>query len=140
MFFVYPRNQATISLTTSGNSSDIVSTVNETTGKREKLTYKFKIKDPFNNPIAGNFSVSVTDSFLAPANLSGDNLVSYMHLSSELKGVVENPAFYFEKSSSDSLDWDLKKRAMDLLMMVQGWRYYDLPAIFNNRSNQRQKR
>lgn len=132
LFFVYPRNQATISLTTSGNSSDIVSTVNETTGKREKLTYKFKIKDTFNNPIAGNFSVSVTDSFLAPANLSGDNLVSYMHLSSELKGVIENPAFYFEKSSSDSLDWNLKKRAMDLLMMVQGWRYYNLPAIFNN--------
>jgi len=54
-----------------------------------------------------------------------DNLLSYMGLSSELKGRVNNPAHYFDTAVPQ------KERAMkmDLLMMVQGWRYYDLEKI-----------
>ena len=48
-----------------------------------------------------------------------DDLRSYMLLSSELKGYIENPAYYFEA------DDDARRIALDRLMMVQGWSRYD---------------
>lgn len=132
LFFIYPHNPANISLINPDSNYTDKYFSTETSGKREKITYKFNLKDTSNFPLQGNFSISVTDSFLSPPNLTGDNLLSYMELSSELKGVIENPTFYFDSPIGDSPDWKLKKRAMDLLMMVQGWRYYNLPAIFND--------
>ena len=47
------------------------------------------------------------------------NAQTYMLLSSELKGYIADPGYYFEAD-------DRKHRAdADLLMMVQGWRRYD---------------
>ena len=47
------------------------------------------------------------------------NAQTYMLLSSELKGYISDPGYYFEAD-------DRKHRAdADLLMMVQGWRRYD---------------
>ena len=48
-----------------------------------------------------------------------DDLRSYMLLSSELKGYIEHPEYYFEAA-------DEKRRiALDRLMLVQGWSRYD---------------
>lgn len=67
--------------------------------------------------VRGSFSQYVQD----------DNLVSYLGLSSELKGRINNPAYYFDRNIP------LRERSsyMDLLMMVQGWRYYDLEKIID---------
>ena len=47
------------------------------------------------------------------------NAQTYLLLSSELKGYISDPGYYFESD-------DKKHRAdADLLMMVQGWRRYD---------------
>lgn len=48
-----------------------------------------------------------------------DDLRSYMLLSSELKGYIENPSYYFEA------DDDAHRMALDRLMLVQGWSRYD---------------
>ncbi|PKO97218.1 MAG: hypothetical protein CVU12_01665 [Bacteroidetes bacterium HGW-Bacteroidetes-7] len=93
--------------------------------RREKATIKISLKDSSGIPVKGEFSISVTDSFLAPAQPYSDNLKSYMHLTSELRGQIERAAWYFDESNKD------RERAIDLLMMVQGWRYYDLPAILS---------
>ena len=47
------------------------------------------------------------------------NAQTWMILSSDIKGYIENPDYYFE---SDDLE---HRKAADLLMMVQGWRRYD---------------
>jgi hypothetical protein len=93
--------------------------------RREKATIRISLKDSSGSPIRGEFSISVTDSFLAPAEPYSDNIKSYMHLSSELRGQIERAAWYFDESNTE------RERAIDLLMMVQGWRYYDLPAILS---------
>lgn len=64
--------------------------------------------------------VSVTIRDKATEDLSYDNtsILSEMLLSSEIKGFVENPGYYFEKDDAE------RKQALDLLMMVQGWRRY----------------
>lgn len=117
MFFIYPKSEATVSLI-SENSE-------ETKGMREVAGYTLQLKDSLGNPIKGEFSVSVTDRFLSPLDNLTDNFKTYMLLSSEIRGAIENPAYYFEDKSLQ------RDRAMDLLMMVQGWRYYDLPAILS---------
>ena len=66
------------------------------------------------------FSVAVRD----PADYGtsyADDIRTYMLLSSELKGLIENPAWYFDNEESNSS----KSDALDLLMMVQGWTRYD---------------
>lgn len=119
LFFIFPDNVPTISLEADKPSEEL--------GRREKRTIRLSIKDRTDKPVKGEFSVSVTDSYLAPAEPFAENLISYMNLTSELKGPVENAGWYFDEASSG------RKRAMDLLMMVQGWRYYDLPLILGER-------
>ena len=48
-----------------------------------------------------------------------DDLRSYMLLSSELKGYIEDPAYYFEADDEEH------RMALDRLMLTQGWSRYD---------------
>lgn len=66
--------------------------------------------------IVPNMSVSVRDRSGDEPTYDNGNILTEMLLSSELKGFVENPMFFFEKDDS------LRRQALDLLMMVQGWR------------------
>lgn len=66
-----------------------------------------------------NFSVSVLNTNIVDDLLPyNDNIVSYMHLSSELKGKIESPGYYFKDNS-------LQRRTdLDYLLMTQGWRKF----------------
>jgi hypothetical protein len=115
LVFKYPKTLSTVTLNSKKRDEEY--------GQRERVEYTLSLKDTLGNPMQGEFSLSVTDSFLAPLDITTDNLKSYMLLSSEIKGHIENPALYFGEGIEN------RERAMDLLMMVQGWRYYDIPAI-----------
>ena len=57
-----------------------------------------------------------------------DDIRTYMLLSSELKGLIEEPGWYFERPSDDSEALPLtgeRGEGLDLLMMVQGWTRYN---------------
>ncbi len=71
----------------------------------------------------GNFAVSVTDRHSAIID-SMHSIKTQLLLSSDLKGHIENPGFYF--SAADSA---FRAKAMDNLMLTQGWRRYDVPAV-----------
>lgn len=71
-------------------------------------------------------SVSVLRSSLAGC-VQDDGAESYILLSSELKGKINDPRHYFDPS----VPIKERKTDIDLLMMIQGWNYYDIPAIFN---------
>lgn len=47
------------------------------------------------------------------------NINSWMLLSSELRGYIDNPGYYFEADDVEH------RRSADVLMLVQGWRRYD---------------
>ena len=64
------------------------------------------------------FSLSVRDAGTDEPTYNNGNLMTDLLLSSELRGFIANPAYYFEK------DDDEHRRNLDLLMMVQGWRKY----------------
>ena len=69
-------------------------------------------------PLPATISMAVRDS----KNLGtvySDNVMTNMLLSSELKGYIHNPEFYFESNDA------AHAKALDLLMMVQGWTRYN---------------
>ena len=111
-FFVLPISEGGVQMATD----------RKTYGQRDPVTCTVTL----NRPVSGDLSVSVTDDSHAPYIGTEDNIVSYMLLSSELKGYVENPQSYFD----DAVDIKEREEAVDLLLMTQGWQYYDLPAIF----------
>lgn len=55
------------------------------------------------------------------------NIVQYLNLISDLKGYVEDPSFYF--SNSDPL----ADKALDNLMITQGWRRFDWNEVIAGR-------
>lgn len=64
------------------------------------------------------FSLSVRDGNHADPLFDDGNIMTEMLLSSEIKGFIPNPGWYFEK------DDEAHRQALDLLMMTQGWRRF----------------
>ena len=83
-----------------------------------------KLTDKYTGIALGdeNFSVSVCEKEKG-MRCNYVDVLSYMLLSSEVRGYVNNPQFYF--NSNDSLS----KKALDVLMMVQGWTRYDYTQL-----------
>lgn len=64
-------------------------------------------------------SLAVRDHATDETTYGNGTMLTEMLLASEIKGFVENPGWYFEADDS------LHRHALDLLMMVQGWRRHD---------------
>lgn len=75
-----------------------------------------------------NFSVSVTDANLVQGDSLNDNINSSFLLSSELSGNVHNPAYYFLNKD------DKTKKALDLVMLTNGWRHFKWEEVLNKKS------
>lgn len=84
----------------------------------EKVALKFSLKDGLGNPFRDRFCLSVRD-MRGQGNALADDLRTSMLLSSDLKGFIENPSWYFDSEDTE------RDTALDLLMLVQGWERYD---------------
>ena len=67
----------------------------------------------------GSVSVTVRDDSRSDNLYDNGNILTEMLLSSEIRGFVPQPNWYFEADDS------LHRIALDLLMMTQGWRRFD---------------
>ncbi len=94
----------------------------ESYGKREPVEVTATVTDAAGNPLAGSFSVAVTDSGLVDADGASD-IYTELLLSSDLRGHIEDPAWYFAPDNADA-EWGL-----DALMLTQGWRRYDISQL-----------
>ena len=77
-----------------------------------------------NEDVNMSMSVFLVDSIQAPYTLQ--DIESYMLLSSELKGYVESPGLYFDSTKMTALE---KYKAIDNLMLTQGWTSYNWQDI-----------
>ena len=91
-------------------------------GKRKKNVIQIDVPDT----IATNLSVAVTDVDLDPVQ-KGENIVSNILLTSDIKGYVHNPGYYF------SGDADSVQDHLDLVMMTNGWRRFNWDNVLTNR-------
>lgn len=94
--------------------------------RREVVNGKIKITDAYNKPLQGTFSVAVTDDNDVSVDTC-QNILSNLLLSSELKGHIESPAYYFRKDDRST------STALDLLMLTQGWRRYNIPDVIKGK-------
>lgn len=92
-------------------------------GKREPVELNFKLSTQDTIPTKGSFSLSVTDSYLVKQDSTNNDILSYLLLSSDLKGYIEEPQQYFADNS-----W-LTQEKTDLLMLTQGWRKFNTSDI-----------
>ena len=82
------------------------------------INLQLQANDAFGNPLHGIFTVSVTDSLYGSHDVHDACLRSQMLLSSDLKGKIENPGWYFQDRDS------LRLQALDLVMKTHGWSGY----------------
>ncbi|MDN5200853.1 TonB-dependent receptor plug domain-containing protein [Fulvivirgaceae bacterium BMA10] len=94
---------------------------------RETSDIHIVLKDPEGNPVEGNLSMAITDSELIyQVNEEQEDIKSYFLLSSDLKGEIENPGYYFNEKN------EYRKIALDYLLMTQGWRRFTWKSILSD--------
>ncbi len=91
-----------------------VNAILKSTDKRKKNEIQIDVPDSF----PANLSVSITDADLNALN-QADNIFSNVLLTSDIKGYVHQPAYYFSNSADSVADH------LDLVMMTNGWRRFN---------------
>lgn len=85
------------------------------------------VEDEFLTDLSGSFSVAITDDGQVAQDSLQDNILSYLLLTSELKGYVEEPASYFVNNRV------MSRRRLDLLMLTQGWTRFDVSDVLKEK-------
>lgn len=85
---------------------------------KEMVRMDIELQDEFGMPIEGDFSVSVNDAYQVMHLENSQNIVSYLQLSSELKGEIEQPFYYFNRENPNA------EKYLDNLLLTQGWRRF----------------
>lgn len=112
LFFQYPRTL----------KDSISVTVKETS-----LLPSAPINLSFHAPPSTIFSLSVRDAD-TEKNISSLDCENWLLLAGELHGYVSHPEYYFESDDAEH------REAADLLMLVQGWRRYDLSQMMGKKN------
>jgi len=95
--------------------------------KREKVKLALDSKDPQGKPTLGSFSVAILDESKVPFNEADETtIMSNLLLSSDLKGFIEQPNYYFDETNEDKI------RQLDILLLTQGWRRFEWKNILSN--------
>ena len=90
---------------------------------RSPVSLDIHLSDMSGQPIKGNFSLSVTDNYAIGCDSIGDNILSNLLLTSDLKGYIETPGYYF-KNNTQRL-----KACLDNLMLTQGWSRFNVEDL-----------
>ncbi|MDX9728909.1 MAG: hypothetical protein RBT50_06570, partial [Bacteroidales bacterium] len=121
-----PLSERLVFCMSNDQARTVIDTDAQNYAKRSPVRASVHITGPDGKPRAGSFSVSVTDdSDLLPD--SSVTILTTLLLTSELKGYINNPGFYFRKNNP------LASAGLELLMMTNGWRRYDLPAVLTGK-------
>ena len=86
---------------------------------REKVSVKVMTKDDMGSPVSSNLSIAIADNkLLSFADDKQDHILSYLLMSSELRGKIHEPVFYFDSEEPKA------KKALDYVLLTNGWREY----------------
>lgn len=83
--------------------------------KRGKNVIEVEIPDT----LLSNLSLSITDANLIGTGESDDNIFSHLLLTSELRGYIHNPGYYFSSFADSTV------KQLDLVMLTHGWRRFN---------------
>ncbi|MES2112010.1 MAG: TonB-dependent receptor plug domain-containing protein [Bacteroidota bacterium] len=93
---------------------------------RQKVTINLDAITKSNKAATGSFSVAVVDESAVPVDSQNENsILSNLLLTSDLKGKVEQPNYYFINQNEKT------RGEIDLLMLTQGYRHFEWKEILN---------
>ncbi len=93
---------------------------------KEKVTMEILATNSDGKPLEGEFSLSVVDAFQIENQANEGTIISYLTLSSEVNGRIEQPGYYFDKTNTSA------PIQLDILMLTQGWRRFKWESVVNN--------
>lgn len=86
---------------------------------RDLTEIEIYTSDANHKPVSASLSLAVTtDKIITMADDRQDNILSALLLSSEVKGKIYEPSFYFKENEPDAAE------GLDYLLMTQGWRRF----------------
>jgi len=95
--------------------------------KRDKVHLNLEVTGQDGKPVAGAFSLAITDEGKVPFNEADEKTIfSNLLLSADLKGYIEQPNYYFTDINPD------KDKQLDNLLLTQGWRRFVWKDILAN--------
>ncbi|MDB5134510.1 MAG: hypothetical protein JWP37_1113 [Mucilaginibacter sp.] len=98
--------------------------------KREKVQINVNAKNSGGAAPDGHFSVSVIDESKVPVDENTENtILTNLLLTTELKGYVEQPNYYFVSNAKNS------KADLDALMLTQGYRRFSWKQLLNDNNS-----
>lgn len=94
---------------------------------REKVEVRIVTTDDNGKPVSAKLALAVVDDQLISfADDKQDNLLTSMLLSTEVKGEIQEPGFYFDPNEPKA------NSALDYLLMTQGWRRFTWSEVKQN--------
>jgi TonB-dependent SusC/RagA subfamily outer membrane receptor len=95
---------------------------------RQKTIINLEARDKDYKPITGNFSVSVTNETEVPVDTDNESTIfANLLLTSDLKGYVEKPNYYFKDESAKA------NSDLDVLLLTQGYHRFEWQQILTGR-------
>ncbi len=95
--------------------------------RREKVKIWLNAKEASGANATGHFSMSVIDESLVPANETNETtILTYLLLTSDLKGYIEQPTYYFTDTSEHA------HNDLDVLMLTQGYRGFEWKQVLDS--------
>jgi hypothetical protein len=118
-----PLNERVTFIDHADNLKIELKTDQQTFASRDSIPVHITVKDEAGQPVVGSFSMAVTDdNQVQPESIASNNIVSNLLLASDLKGYVEDPSWYLQHNAQS---W----KALDALLLTQGWVGYDLKKV-----------
>lgn len=94
---------------------------------RNKVIVDITTSNQSGDSLTGNLSAAVyrLDNLHEPDK---ENIFSYLWLSSNLRGTIEDPDYYFKNENDET------NEALDNLMLTQGWRKFNWENVLQNKT------
>jgi TonB-dependent SusC/RagA subfamily outer membrane receptor len=108
----------------SETNSDQVSLASTTAG--DSIIYHIKLTKPNGHPVQGNLSLSVVENIPNTTDSCSENILTNLLLTSDLRGRINNPLYYFDKTNPDA------GKYLDLVMLTNGWRRFVWKELMAN--------
>ncbi len=95
--------------------------------QRNRVYLNLAVTDQDGKPVSGSFSLAVTDEGKVPYTEADEKTIfSNLLLTSDLKGYIEHPNYYFTDINPD------KDKQLDNLLLTQGWRRFVWNDLLTN--------
>lgn len=119
-----PVNERIVFVQNNDTLKMALSSTTKTYGARSPVKLSFNVKNDEGKPVAGTFSVAVINESRVGADETIEgSIFSHLLLTSDLKGYVEKPNYYFVNPT------DAKRAELDMLMLTQGYRRFEWKQI-----------